>query len=63
MLTYASLLWQQLVHEHRLVADGRLPPVLPIVLHNGDRTWGAPVTVRNLIALPTNPVYGAGNRT
>jgi len=37
VLVYAGLLWQHLVKEKRLLPDGRLPPVLPVVLYNGDR--------------------------
>jgi hypothetical protein len=52
MLVYAGLLWQQLVREQRLLPDGRLPPILPIVLYNGDPSWRAPVDLRDLVGLP-----------
>jgi hypothetical protein len=52
MLVYASLLWQQLVNEKRLPPDGKLPPILPVVLYNGDRRWGAPVALDELVGLP-----------
>jgi hypothetical protein len=52
MMVYAGLLWQQLVEEKRLLPDGRLPPILPIVLYNGDPRWRAPVELRDLIGLP-----------
>ena len=39
VLIYAGLLWQHLVAEKRLPPDGRLPPILPVVLYNGDRRW------------------------
>ncbi len=52
MLVYAGLLWQQLVREQRLLPDGRLPPILPVVLYNGDPRWRAPVELRDLIGLP-----------
>lgn len=51
MLVYAGLLWQQLVREQRLMPDGRLPPILPIVLYNGDPRWRAPVKLRDLVGL------------
>jgi len=51
LLVYAGLLWQQLVSERRLLPDGRLPPILPIVLYNGDPRWRAPVELRDLIGL------------
>jgi hypothetical protein len=58
VLTYAGLLWQQLVREQRLPAHGRLPPILPVVLYNGDARWRAPVALRALVALPeTSPVW------
>ncbi len=52
MLVYAGLLWQQLVREQRLLPDGRLPPILPVVLYNGDPRWRVPLEVRDLIGLP-----------
>ncbi len=52
MLVYAGLLWQQLVRENRLMPDGRLPPILPVVLYNGDPRWRAPVELGDLIGLP-----------
>jgi len=52
MLVYAGLLWQQLVREQRLMPDGRLPPILPIVLYNGEPRWRAAVDLRDLIGLP-----------
>jgi hypothetical protein len=51
MLVYASLLWQHLVHEKRLPPDGRLPPILPVVLYNGDRRWAAPLALHELVGL------------
>ena len=53
-LVYAGLLWQQLVKEQRLPPDGGLPPILPVVLYNGDRRWVAPVALHALIGLPEN---------
>ena len=54
VLVYAGLLWQQLVEEKRLPRDGKLPPVLPVVLYNGDRRWAAPLALRDLVGLPGN---------
>jgi len=57
-LVYAGLLWQHLEKERRLPPDGRLPPVLPVVLYNGDRRWAAPLTLHELIGLPeTSPLW------
>jgi Putative transposase, YhgA-like/Domain of unknown function (DUF4351) len=52
MLVYASLLWQQLVNEKGLPPDGKLPPILPVVLYNGDRRWAAPLALHDLVELP-----------
>jgi len=51
VLVYAGLLWQQLVNEKRLPPDGRLPPILPVVLYNGDWRWAAPLALHELIGL------------
>jgi hypothetical protein len=51
VLIYAGLLWQHLVTEKRLPPDGRLPPILPVVLYNGDRRWAAPLALRDLVGL------------
>lgn len=53
-LVYAGLLWQHLVNEKGLPPDGRLPPVLPVVLYNGEPRWAMPLTLRELIGLPEN---------
>ncbi|TBV14299.1 Rpn family recombination-promoting nuclease/putative transposase [Stutzerimonas kirkiae] len=39
LLTYVGLFWQQLEKQGQLTRDGRLPPVLPLVLYNGLRPW------------------------
>jgi hypothetical protein len=52
VMVYAGLLWKHLVTEKRLPPDGRLPPILPVVLYNGDRRWAAPLAVQELIGLP-----------
>jgi hypothetical protein len=52
MLVYAGLLWQHLVRERRLLPDGKLPPILPVVLYNGDPRWQAPLALCKLIGLP-----------
>ena len=50
ILTYTSLLYQELVCNGALDARGRLPPVLPVVLYTGETRWGAAVEVGELIA-------------
>jgi hypothetical protein len=52
MLVYAGLLWQHLRNERRLLPDGKLPPILPIMLYDGDTRWGAPGQLTDLIGLP-----------
>jgi hypothetical protein len=52
IFVYAGLLWQHLVREQRLPKDGRLPPILPVVLYNGDPRWRAAVDLQDLIGLP-----------
>lgn len=55
MLVYVGLLYQDLVRRKQLGPDGLLPPVLPIVLYNGERRWKAPVELEAL--LPKVPVF------
>ncbi len=50
ILVYTGLLYQDLIRRGAFGDDGRLPPVLPIVLYNGRPRWSAPVEVRDLIA-------------
>ncbi|MBF0562293.1 MAG: Rpn family recombination-promoting nuclease/putative transposase [Alphaproteobacteria bacterium] len=52
MQVYVGLLWQQIIKEHKLKRQDTLPPVLPIVLYNGDRPWDAPTELTDLITLP-----------
>ena len=51
---YTGLLYQQLVDERKLKITDGLPPVLPIVLFNGEPRWNAPETLQDLIRLPRN---------
>jgi hypothetical protein len=51
-MVYAGLLWQQIVKEKRLTPDGRLPPVFPVVVYNGDARWTMPTALNALIGLP-----------
>ena len=50
ILEYTALLYGELVREGRLGADGKLPPVLPIVLYNGDAPWRSARQMRDLVA-------------
>ncbi|HAT50320.1 MAG: Rpn family recombination-promoting nuclease/putative transposase [Nitrospirae bacterium] len=51
---YMCLLWLQLLHEKKIPASGPLPPLFPVVLHNGDTPWLMPVRMHDLIDLPLN---------
>jgi hypothetical protein len=53
-LVYVGLLWQHLVREKLLPPDGRLPPVLPVVVYNGDPRWAMPLALHELVGLPEN---------
>lgn len=52
VIVYMCLLWLQLLHEKLIPAQGPLPPLLPVVLHNGDTPWLTQVRLRDLINLP-----------
>ncbi|MCH2559119.1 MAG: Rpn family recombination-promoting nuclease/putative transposase [Alcanivorax sp.] len=52
ILVYTGLLHQDLIRRGELGVGRRLPPVLPIVLYNGERRWRAPTRVRPLIQTP-----------
>ena len=52
LLGYIALLWQDLIAQKVIPSDGHLPPVLPIVLYNGDSRWTAPTTLKKLISAP-----------
>ncbi|WP_101676311.1 Rpn family recombination-promoting nuclease/putative transposase [Alloalcanivorax mobilis] len=52
IMVYTALLHQDLIRRGELGADRRLPPVLPVVLYNGERRWRAPTEVRPLIQPP-----------
>ena len=57
ILTYTSLLYQELVRNGALDARERLPAVLPVVLYNGEARWRAAMEVGELIA-PVGPELG-----
>jgi hypothetical protein len=52
LLTYAGLLWQHLETEGQLASSGDLPPLLPVVIYNGQARWSAPTTLQ--IGLPAD---------
>jgi hypothetical protein len=41
-------------YEKSLPADGKLPPILPVVLYNGDGRWAAPLSMHELVGLPSD---------
>ncbi len=49
LMTYLSLLYQDLVKEGELTPEGRLPLVIPLVLYNGEGKWWAPLDLAELI--------------
>ncbi|WP_267880978.1 Rpn family recombination-promoting nuclease/putative transposase, partial [Ferrovum myxofaciens] len=49
MMVYMGLLYQDLIKQGMVLSDGRLPPVLPIVLYNGSQRWTAVTDVFDLI--------------
>lgn len=53
MLVYQGLLYQDLIKAGEVLKDGLLPPILPIVLYNGNQRWTAVTDVYDLI--PTVP--------
>ena len=58
--TYTGLLYQELVrNEAPGIADGRLPPVLPVVLYNGTEPWTAARRMSGLVAGPGRTLAGA----
>ena len=49
-LEYTALLYTELGRTGHLGAPGQWPPVLPLVLYNGDTPWTEDVEMRRLIA-------------
>ena len=51
MMVYIGLLYQDLIKRGETLADGLLPPLLPIVLYNGNQKWTAATNIADLIAV------------
>ncbi len=49
MMTYVGLLYQDLIRRKEVLKGKKLPPVLPIVLYNGDAKWTAATDIADLI--------------
>ena len=58
MMVYVGLLYQDLIRQGEVLPGKRLPPVLPIVLYNGDDKWTAATDIADLI--PKAPGLVAG---
>jgi predicted transposase/invertase (TIGR01784 family) len=49
LLVYVGMLYQDLLRRDELPTDGRLPPVLPIVLYHGTPAWTGALEFRDLL--------------
>ncbi len=49
MMSYVGLLYQDLIKAKQVLPQRKLPPVLPIVLYNGDAPWTAASNIADLI--------------
>ena len=49
LLVYVGLLYQDLIRTRSLTASGKLPPVVPVVLYNGERPWTAATELSGLV--------------
>lgn len=49
ILTYLGLLYEDLIKAGELTSSGKLPPVLPIVLYNGNEPWKGLTDISELI--------------
>ncbi|MBY4946184.1 Rpn family recombination-promoting nuclease/putative transposase [Cupriavidus respiraculi] len=56
VMTYLGLLYQDVVRGRVAQGRGTLPPVLPIVLYNGERPWTAATDIAALVPRIPGPV-------
>lgn len=49
VFAYTALLWEDLIKRGLINTGGKLPPVLPIVIYNGESKWSAPERIQDLI--------------
>jgi len=49
LLTYLSLLYEDIIRNRALTPSGKLPPVLVMVVYNGNRPWNAARDLESLI--------------
>jgi predicted transposase/invertase (TIGR01784 family) len=52
ILSYVSLLYQDLIKTGEIKTGDRLPPVLPMVIYRGEAPWRTPLDIRELIQEP-----------
>jgi len=52
MMTYLGLLYQDLLKTKAVKSGDKLPPVLPVVLYNGEPGWNAPNNIKDIITKP-----------
>jgi hypothetical protein len=50
LMVYVGLLYQHLIDSEKYKKHDQLPPVLPIVIYNGEPRWDGPAQLRALIA-------------
>jgi len=55
-LAYLALFYQDHVRAKKLKPGDLLPPVLPVLLYNGERPWQAPVSMAELIGPVPEPL-------
>ena len=48
-MSYLGLLYQDLVRQKAFTPNGKLPPVFPIVLYNGNNRWSAKQSIQELV--------------
>jgi len=53
-LGYTVRIWERWLREHPDATH--LPPVIPIVIHNGERPWRSPTSLHALLDLPDVPL-------
>lgn len=49
IMTYLGLLYQDLIRQKAFTPGGKLPPVLPVVLYNGETRWTAAQNMADLV--------------
>jgi predicted transposase/invertase (TIGR01784 family) len=52
MMTYLGLLYQDLLKTKAVKSGDKLPPVLPIVLYNGEPHWNASTNIKEIVTTP-----------